>query len=114
MTEITTESGERRVKWGTVEWVVAIFVTLSGLGGVGSGYVANITAKEMSQAITKHQNLITALSTKTEALSDRVEELEKSGIKWDDTAAKLERIDERTTRTAADVQQILREIRGTP
>jgi len=114
MTEITTESGERRVKWGTIEWVVAIFVTLSGLGGVGSGYVANITAKEMSQAITKHQNLITQLASEAKALADRVDELEISGIKWDDTSAKLERIDERTTRTAADVQEILREIREKP
>jgi len=44
----------------------------------------------------------------------RLEQLEASSRRWDDTSTKLERIDERTIRTAADVQEILRKIRGAP
>lgn len=112
MTEYTDSNGEKRIRWGLIEWIGIAVVSIFGLGGVGSGIYANSTVEQLAEKSRENETRIIANETRDEALTARVKVIESSAEKWDGAVTKLERIDERTGRTAADVQQILREIRG--
>jgi hypothetical protein len=116
LTEYTDEQGEKRIRLSIAQWVVCSVLGLLSTGGIGSGIYANQAYRELADAQTENEKAIAQNATDVEVIDDRLDVVEEvarnSGQIVIELRGKLERLDERTTRTGTDVKDILNLLRG--
>ena len=102
MTGHQTPDGDIEYRFGVREkWIMGVVAMMGTLATFVSVWTQISISREDSGQNERLVNHDT-----------RLQRLEISSEKWDGAVTKLERIDERTARTASDVQQVLRELRG--
>jgi hypothetical protein len=111
VTEYTDEQGEKRIRLSVTQWAVAAFLGLLSTGGISSGIYANQAYRELADAQKVNELGIAENASSVEAIDDRLDKVEEvarnSGAIVTELRGKLERLDERTTRTGQDVKDIL-------
>jgi hypothetical protein len=92
LTEYTDKNGERRVRWGTTEWIIGAIISALGVAGLGTGIA--VSATDANQ------------TTQIEVNKTDIQSLKRSAARWDQAANLLERIDERTGQIQDEIGRI--------